>query len=323
MVVRVLLVLAAFGVLFGCGQASSPVERQEKRGGVEQAEPAPEPTEPTQQVVGNMPIAGVIGENIAAGSFDLRVLDYFTADEYYYATDLYMEDEQDALSQAGKFVVVNYSITNTSPQTISPTPIGQLHARAAGRVEVYDQSSQVTPPHRLSPELALVEIPPRGMLVSQFIFDVPTDVEPELLAVTDEPTINTSLDVGVVDLRESDPQGPRPEEVLALQYEYYNMAEYEKAYELFAQETKDRVSEQAFTSLNRRDDQQGKGFSYTRYSFPSVNIEGNQATIEVVRSISTADTDEAQDRITQEAVLENEGWRIVMRDEQYKTYLGG
>jgi hypothetical protein len=34
---------------------------------------------------------------------------------------------------------------------------------------------------------------------------VPTDVEPELLAVTDEPTIYSSVDVGAVDLREDDP----------------------------------------------------------------------------------------------------------------------
>jgi hypothetical protein len=43
-VVRVLLVLATFAVLYGCGEATSPVERQEKQGGVEQVpEPTPEP----------------------------------------------------------------------------------------------------------------------------------------------------------------------------------------------------------------------------------------------------------------------------------------
>jgi len=39
MAVRILLVLAAFAVLYGCGQASSPPERQEKQGGVEEAKP--------------------------------------------------------------------------------------------------------------------------------------------------------------------------------------------------------------------------------------------------------------------------------------------
>jgi hypothetical protein len=42
---RVLLVLAALAVLYGCGQASSPVERQEKKVDVEQAEAEP-PSEP-------------------------------------------------------------------------------------------------------------------------------------------------------------------------------------------------------------------------------------------------------------------------------------
>jgi len=38
MAVRVELVVAAFPVLYGCGQASTPVERQEKQGGMEQAQ---------------------------------------------------------------------------------------------------------------------------------------------------------------------------------------------------------------------------------------------------------------------------------------------
>jgi len=48
MAVRVLLMLTAFALLYGCGQASSPVERQEKQGGVEEAKPK-EPNEPTEQ----------------------------------------------------------------------------------------------------------------------------------------------------------------------------------------------------------------------------------------------------------------------------------
>ena len=44
MAFRVLLVLAAIAVLYGCGQASSPVEKQEKQRGVEKAKPR-EPTE--------------------------------------------------------------------------------------------------------------------------------------------------------------------------------------------------------------------------------------------------------------------------------------
>jgi hypothetical protein len=48
MAVRVLLMLTAFAVPYGCGQASSPPERQEKQVGVEEPKPK-EPKEPTEQ----------------------------------------------------------------------------------------------------------------------------------------------------------------------------------------------------------------------------------------------------------------------------------
>jgi uncharacterized protein YjbI with pentapeptide repeats len=41
MALRILLVLAAFAVLYGCGQESSPVEKQEQAAGVERSAPAP------------------------------------------------------------------------------------------------------------------------------------------------------------------------------------------------------------------------------------------------------------------------------------------
>jgi hypothetical protein len=213
--------------------------------------------------------------------------------------------------------VVNYSVTNTSPQTIEPALSAQLHVKGAdGKTEVYEETDVVTPPHDFE------EVPPHGLLLSQFIFDVPTEVEPELLAVAEEAATATSSEVGVVDLRESDPQGPRPEEILALHYEYFNMGEYERAYDLFAQESKERVSEQMFVSKNEQDDQKTGGYSFTQYSFPSVEIEGDHATMQVVRTSSDQEESELQEEITQEAVLEDEGWRIVMREDQYE-YFGG
>ena len=155
------------------------------------------------------------------------------------------------------------------------------------------------------------------MLVSQFIFDVPTDVEPELVAVNNQPTINTYEDVGVVDLTESDSLGPRPEEILALQYEYTNMTAWEQAYDLFAQESKERVSLEQYAKRNEED----VATTITEYSFPSVKVQGDKAAIERVFSWKTED-EEGQYKATQEAVLEDEGWRMVMRDEQYKYYGG-
>jgi hypothetical protein len=51
MAVRFLLVLTALGVFYGCGQASSPPERQEKQGGVEEV--APEEVEAPEKVAEN------------------------------------------------------------------------------------------------------------------------------------------------------------------------------------------------------------------------------------------------------------------------------
>jgi hypothetical protein len=272
--------------------------------------------------VGNIPIAGVVGEAVETEGYDLRVLDTFVADHYYYATDPYLGEYQEAFPTAGQFLVVNYSVRNTGAQTVGPNLIGTLHTRAPdGKIEVYDQTDLVSPPHRPSGDLYLDDIPTRQLLVSQFIFDVPTDVEPEVLAVTEEPQIGTVYDVGAVDLTTSSPALISPEEILSLQYEYYNMTAWSAAYDLFAQESKDRVPEQTFVSKNQ---QQIKKYreAFTKYSFPSVEVAGDRATMKVVRTASWKD-DEYQDRITQEAVKEDEDWRIVMRDKQYKFYGSG
>ncbi len=313
-------------LLASCGGAEQGAKQGGKEGQGEAASPKTvnpsaqesRPDEPTTQgVVGNMPIAGIVGENVKTDSYGLRVLDYFVSDSYYYLSDPYLGEVQDFYSEAGKFVVVNYSVTNTSPQVIGPNLIAQLHVRTEDGVEVYEQDDEIAPPHRLA-GLYLDDIPPRQMLVSQFIFDVPVDVEPELAAITEEPTMGNILDVGVVDLAREDPQGPRPEEILALQYEYGNMTAWEQAYELFAQESKDVISEQAYVSGQK----QGGIVAFTEYSFPSVDIQGDRATIERVATYANEE-EGGQDKATQEAILTGDGWRIVMRDEQIEIFSEG
>jgi hypothetical protein len=340
MAFRALLVLVTFcALMYGCDQASSPVEQQEKQAGMEEAKPKeltpPQPTEVAQPVVGNMPIAGIVGEKVEGSSFDLRVLDYFTADHYYYVIDRtietrcnpdpynchvaedppYIDKAEEASSQVGKLVVVDYSVTNTSPQrTIEHTLSAQLHVRGAdGKMEVYEQTDDVRPPRTLQ------DIAPQGLRLSQFIFVVPTEVEPELLAVAKEAEEATgSAEEWMVDLRESDPQGPRPEEILALQYEYYNMTDFERVYDLFAQESKDRVSEQVYVSLQREVIQEGGTSLFPSYSFPYTLIEGDRATMLVV--LYSDAEGEGQGRAHwDKAVLEDEGWRIVMNKGEYRV----
>jgi hypothetical protein len=159
--------------------------------------------------------------------------------------------------------------------------------------------------------------------LGQFIFDVPVEVEPELLIGLYEDEIDEPRgEAGNVDLTEAEPTGPGPDEILALQYQYFNMSEYEQAYEWYASESKARVSEQTFVSKNEQSDKKPGQISYPDYSFPTVNIEGDHATMQVVRSYEWENGDSGQDRFTQEAVLEDEGWRIVMRDDQYQFFGG-
>jgi hypothetical protein len=200
----------------------------------------------------------------------------------------------------------------------------QIRERSPAYIQHYEESDAAAHPS----ESFGMELAPRQVELSQFIFDVPQDVEPELLAVNSSGSYATATaspnaeEIGVIDLTKEDPQGPQPQEILGLMYEYYNMTAWEQAYELYAQESKARVSEQVFVSQNQQDDQRN-ATSFTELSFPTVNIEGDRATMQVVRSYTTENEGDAQEQITQEAVLEDEGWRIVMRDEQYKYYTNG
>jgi len=157
------------------------------------------------------------------------------------------------------------------------------------------------------------------MFVSQLIFDVPRDVEAERLMVDEIYTLaDPPKEVGVVDLARSDPQGPEPQEVLAIQLEYENMRAWEPSYDLYDQGSKDTVPlEQHEAGLRRYP------VSTTKYSFPRLDVRGDRATLETVLAFEYADGTEDQLRTTFEAVLEDEGWQIVMRPEQYEFFLGG
>ena len=315
MVARVLMVLAVFVVIYGCGRTSPPPEGAEKKGDAGQAETAKSSGAGQE---GNIPISGVVGETVETPQFDYRILDVYSTDNYYYLENPSVPTEQEAFSQAGEFVVLTYSVTNTNPETVTANLGARLFVKAGNEVEVYEETDQVSHPY----SGAIVggpELGPRQMLLGQFIFDVPTDVEPETVAVLyEDETEEARGEAGAVDLTEEDPQGPRPEEVLALQYEYGNMNAWEQAYELFAQESKNEVSQEDYVGTWEEEPPQ----SLTQYAFPSVEVKGDHATIERVYTAATQDG-EVQDKATQEAVLEDEGWNIVMREDQVKFFLAG
>jgi len=118
-----------------------------------------------------------------------------------------------------------------------------------------------------------------------------------------------------VDLTRKAEPGAPPEEVLALQYEYTNMQSWDLAYDLFAERTEGSVSEELYTRVNTDD----VPSTITEYSFPSVEVQGDNASIERINTTSS-EGEASQTSATQEAVLEDGAWRILMRDDQIEFY---
>jgi hypothetical protein len=283
------------------------VEKQEKQGGVEQA---------AREAMSNKAVSAIVGESVKTQSFDYRFLDYFVTDHYYYLENPSTDDVMEGYSQAGKFVVVTYSVTNTSPQTVRPNLGAMLHAKAGSKTEVYEERGDVMHPKS---GLGTLELAPGHMGTGQFIFDVPTDVDPESVTVffENDPE-HPRREAGVVDLTRQDPLGLTAEESLALQYEYLNMTAWKQAYELFADESKREVSLEQYEAY-MDSGQRERPTAIIEYAFPSVEVEWDHATIERVFTLSTPDG-EHQQKATQEAVLE-EGWKILMRDDQIRALL--
>ena len=306
----VLLVLSLLAVLCGCDQASSPVEKQERRGGVEQ-DAGGEPEQATSNE------AAIVGEGVETPSADYRFLDYFATDHYYYLENPSKDDVVEGYSQAGKFVVVTYSVTNPSARTLRPDLVAMLRARVGGETGVYEESEDVMHP-RSSP--GALELAPGQLGTGQFIFDVPASADPEQVAVAfeDDPE-HPGGEAGAVDLTRRNPLGPSAEETLALQYEYLNMTAWERAYELFAEESKREVTlEQYQTYMDSGHSE--RPTAIIEYAFPSVEFEGVRTAIEREFTLATPYGEHLQ-KATQEAVLEDEGWRIVMRDDQIRALL--
>jgi hypothetical protein len=61
----------------------------------------------------------------------------------------------------------------------------------------------------------------------------------------------------------------------------------------------------------------------TDYAFPSVEVEGDRATVERIITVNDILGADTQDEATQELVLEDEGWRIVMREQQVRYWTEG
>lgn len=113
-------------------------------------------------------------------------------------------------------------------------------------------------------------------------------------------------------------QEESPEDVLALQYRLINAGDYESAYALFDEQSKQLVSPEQYRAYF----ESNAPYSITDYSFPSVDAQGDTATVEAALTVDSAAGRESYQR-AQELMREGGVWRAVMRDEQASAFVAG
>ena len=106
-----------------------------------------------------------------------------------------------------------------------------------------------------------------------------------------------------------------PVEVLDLQYEHINAGDYEEAYELFAEQSKQIVSLEQYRAYFEAN----APYSVTSYSVASVEEQGDEANVEATLTVNSAGSDQSYP-ITQGFVWEDGGWRVVMRADQVTAF---
>lgn len=129
-------------------------------------------------------------------------------------------------------------------------------------------------------------------------------------------TTSVSGDVAAAGPGEDSPCGEEPQAVLVEQYEHINTGEYESAYAFFADVSKVLVTPEQYRAFFEAN----APYSVTGYSFPSVDVTGETATVTVEFTATSSGVAEALTR-TQELVCEFGSWRVVMRHEQVTAFL--
>jgi hypothetical protein len=111
--------------------------------------------------------------------------------------------------------------------------------------------------------------------------------------------------------------GPAPKDVLASQYQYVNAGDYGAAYDLFDDQSQQLVSQEQYSAYFAS----VAPYQITSYSFPSVQIQGDTASVVVDLAVSSS-VGEDRYRVTQRMVREDGSWRVVMREEQVASFVG-
>lgn len=111
---------------------------------------------------------------------------------------------------------------------------------------------------------------------------------------------------------------PAPEETLALQYQYLNEGNYGAAYSLFTEQSKQLISLEQYRAWFEN----AGNYQITNFSFPTVQVADNTATVVADLTATSDTTGGDQYQRTQEMQLENGSWRVVIRGEQVELFAG-
>ena len=112
------------------------------------------------------------------------------------------------------------------------------------------------------------------------------------------------------------PQEKSSKAVLASQFQHINAGDYKAAYALFDTQSHQIVSLEQYKAYFKGN----SPYSIDHYSFNSVNINGDSATVRADLSVSSSAGDDHY-QITQQLVRQDGTWRVVMRGEQVASFI--
>ena len=103
--------------------------------------------------------------------------------------------------------------------------------------------------------------------------------------------------------------------MLASQYRHITSGDYEAAYDLFDDGSRELVSLGEYSAFF----ESASPYEIANYSFPSVRVQRDEASVVADLAVSSSDGEESYE-VTQELVREDGNWRVVMRNEQVASF---
>jgi hypothetical protein len=105
-----------------------------------------------------------------------------------------------------------------------------------------------------------------------------------------------------------------PSETLGAQYDYMGSGQYDEAYYMLAEQSQRLVPLEQYVGFFP------SSYEISEYSVNSEQINGDIATVQADLVVSDSQRGVQQYPITQEFVLVEDEWRVILRDEQVETF---